>query len=158
MSDEKKAAVTAKSNVTLREITEDTVRNICDLKVSESQTGFVAPNAISIAQAYFSKTAWFRAIYADDTPVGFLMLDKNTEKPEYFLWRLMVDERYQRTGFGYKAMELLIDYVKGLPDATELLTSCVPGEGSPEGFYNKLGFTRTGEMDGAEVVMRLSLK
>ncbi len=158
MSDEKEVVVTPESAVKLREVTEDTVRTICNLKVSETQNRFVAPNAVSIAQAYFSRTAWFRAIYADDTPVGFLMLDKNTEKQEYFLWRLMIDERYQRMGFGYKAMELLIEYVKRLPGATEFLTSCVPGDGSPEGFYNKLGFTRTGEMDGAEVVMRLPLK
>jgi len=157
MSEDKQAEVTPESKVTLREITEETVRTICNLKVSESQNAFVAPNAVSIAQAYFHKNAWFRAIYADDMPVGFLMLDKDTEKPEYFLWRLLIDERYQRMGFGYKAMNLLIEYVKTLPGATEFLTSCVPGEGSPEPFYNKLGFTRTGEMDGEEVVMRLPL-
>ena len=158
MNEQKETVVTPESNVTLREITKDTVRTICNLKVSESQNKFVAPNAVSIAEAYFNETAWFRAIYADDTPVGFLMLYKDTEKPEYFLWRMMIDERYQRMGFGYKAMKLIIEYVKGLPHATEFLTSCVPGDGSPEGFYSKLGFTRTGEMDGSEVVMRLPLK
>ena len=158
MSDKQMTAVTQDSKVTLREVTKETVRTICDLKVSESQNKFVAPNAVSIAQAYFHEVAWFRAIYADDTPVGFLMLHKDTEKPEYFLWRMMIDERYQRMGFGYKAMELLIDYVKGLPKASELLTSCVPGEGSPEDFYNKLGFARNGEMEDDEVVMSLSLE
>ena len=157
MNDQDKTIVTTGSAVSLREITEDTVRTICDLKVADSQQKFVAPNAVSIAQAYFSDKAWFRAIYADETPVGFIMLYKDTEKPEYFLWRMMVDDKYQRIGSGYKAMILLIGYVKTLPDATELLTSCVPGEGSPEGFYRKLGFERTGEMDGIEVIMRLPL-
>ncbi len=157
MIDQNKTAVSTESKVSLREITKDTVRTICDLKVADSQQKFVAPNAVSIAQAYFSENAWFRAIYADESPVGFIMLYKDTEKPEYFLWRMMVDDKYQRMGFGYKAMILLIDYVKTLPDATELLTSCVPGEGSPEEFYRKLGFERTGEMDGIEVVMRLPL-
>lgn len=157
MNDQNKTAVSTESKVSLREITKDTVRMICDLKVAESQEKFVAPNAVSIAQAYFSENAWFRAIYADETPVGFIMLYKDTEKPEYFLWRMMIDDKYQRMGFGYKAMILLIDYVKTLPDATELLTSCVPGNGSPEEFYRKLGFERTGEMDGIEVVMRLLL-
>ncbi len=157
MNDQNKTAVSAGSKVSLREITKDTVRTICDLKVADSQQKFVAPNAVSIAQAYFSDKAWFRAIYADDSPVGFLMLEKDTEKPEYFLWRMMVDDKYQRMGFGYKAMILLIDYVKTLPDTTEFITCCVPGEGSPEGFYRKLGFERTGEMDGIEVVMRLAL-
>ncbi len=157
MSNQDKTIVTTESKVSLREITEKTVRTICDLKVDDSQQKFVAPNAVSIAEAYFSDKAWFRAIYADESPVGFLMFEKDTEKSEYFLWRMMVDDRYQRMGFGYKAMILLIDYVKTLPRATELLTCCVPGDGSPEDFYRKLGFERTGQMDGIEVVMRLPL-
>lgn len=158
MKNDQIQAVTCDSIVALREITKETVRTICDLKVSETQTIFVAPNAVSIAQAYFHETAWFRAIYAGDTPVGFLMLYKDTQKPEYFLWRMMIDERYQRMGFGNKAMGLLIEIVKELPNATELLTSCVPGEGSPEGFYSNIGFARTGELEDDEVVMRLPLK
>lgn len=157
MNKQNETTVTRESVVTLREITEDTVRMICDLKVADRQQKFVAPNAVSIAQAYFSENAWFRAIHAGDTPVGFLMLDKDTRKPEYFLWRMMIDCRYQRMSFGYRAMILLIDYVKTLPGATELLTSCAPGEEGPEEFYRKLGFERTGEMDGIEVVMRLPL-
>ncbi len=92
--------ITRESKVSLKEITAETVRTICSLKVSESQDKFVAPNAISIAQAYFEPMAWFRAIYADDTPVGFIMLEKYTDKPEYFLWRMMITEEYQRMGSG----------------------------------------------------------
>ena len=146
------------SKVSLREVTKDTVRDICRLKVSDQQTNFVAPNAISIAQAYFYEEAWFRAIYADDTPVGFLMLEDNREKPEYFLWRLMIDARYQGMGFGKKAMTLFIDHVKTLPGATELLTSCIPGDLGPEGFYVTLGFERTGVVERDEIVMRLGLE
>jgi hypothetical protein len=57
--------------VSLREITADTVREICRLRVAPGQEGFVAPVAESIAEAYFSPLAWFRAVYAGDTPVGF---------------------------------------------------------------------------------------
>jgi len=149
--------ITRGSKVSLKEITPETVRTICSLKVSESQDKFVAPNAISIAQAYFEPMAWFRAIYADDTPVGFIMLEKNTEKAEYFLWRMMIAEEYQRMGFGDQAMRILIDFVITLPNATELLSSCVPGDGSPEEFYAKLGLKRTGKIDGDEVILRLPL-
>ena len=70
--------------VSLREVTEKTVKEVCWLKVSESQNKFVAPNAFSIAQAYFSKYAWFRAIYADETPVGFLMIHDEPERGDIF--------------------------------------------------------------------------
>ena len=92
--------MTKNSPVTLREITGETVVTICKLKVSPDQEGFVATNALSIAQAHFDPDAWFRAIYADETPIGFVMVDDDIQKKEYFLWRFMIDERYQRMGLG----------------------------------------------------------
>jgi diamine N-acetyltransferase len=145
------------SRVSLREITDETLRSILDLQVAPDQRQFVADNARSIAQAHFSKHAWFRAVYADETPVGFLMLEDQPEKPEYFLWRLMIDARHQGNGFGRRAVELLIEHVRTRPGATELLTSFHQAEGSPQGFYEKLGFTLTGEYEEGEAMLRLPL-
>ena len=145
------------AEVSLREVTKDTVREICGLSVAETQNGFVAENAVSIAQAYFEPKAWFRAIYADETAVGFVMLYDDAETPEYYLWRLMVDGRFQGNGYGRRAIQLLIDYLHTRPNANALLTSYVPGEGSPQGFYSKLGFTETGVVHGIEKEMRLDL-
>ena len=148
-----------KDDVSLREVTGETVVQICKLSntLSEEQQKMVAPNAQSIAQAHFSDKAWFRAIYADETPVGFIMLYDDTEELECFLWRLMVAGPHQGRGYGRKAIELLREYVKVRPGAKELLTSYVPIEGGPEGFYRKLGFEPTGKVEDGEVVMRLSL-
>ncbi len=144
--------------VTLREITKDTVRLICNLRVAPDQEGFVAPNAVSIAQAYFEpEIAWFRAIYADETPVGFVMLEDDPANEAYSLWRFMIDARFQGAGFGCCALELLIAQVRTRPGAKALLTSCVPGNGSPGPFYEKLGFVYTGDEDDGELVMRLEL-
>lgn len=145
--------------VSLREITEDTVIPICKMSdtLSDAQKKMVAHNAVSIAQAHFSKHAWFRAIYAGETPVGFIMLYDNAEEPQYFLWRLMVAGPHQGKGYGDQAVRLLIDYVKARPGAKELLVSCGEGEASPEMFYQKLGFRRNGEMEGDEVVLSLAL-
>ncbi len=145
------------SEISLREIDEDSVRAVCKLSVTEAQTKFVAPNAVSIAQAHFSKHAWFRAIYADDTPVGFLMLEDQPQKPEYYLWRMMVDIRFQGMGFGRKAMVILIEHVRTRPNATELLTSIVEEDGGPQGFYESLGFVLTGEYEDGEAMMSLKL-
>ncbi len=147
------------AEVSLREVTKETVRQICNLSdtLSANQQNMVAPNAVSIAQAYFTKQAWFRAIYAADTPVGFIMLSDDPETPEYYLWRLMIAEPHQGKRYGQRAIELLIAYVKTRPKAKEVLTSYVPIEGGPEGFYRKLGFEPTGEIEDGEVVMRLTL-
>lgn len=150
---------TKESVVTLQEITEEILRPILKLEVSEAQRNFVAPNPVSVAQAYFQRDhAWFRGIYADETPVGFLMLYDDPREPVYFLWRFMIDARYQGMGYGRKAIELLIEHVKTRPAATEIKVSYVPGEGTPGPFYAKLGFVETGEMEGDEVVMALQLE
>ncbi len=143
--------------VELREITGETVRAICRLVVAPDQEGFVAPNAVSIAEAYFEPNAWFRAIYADGEPVGFVMLEDDPAKEEYVLWRLMIADGLQGRGYGKRAVELLIDYVRTRPGATALMTSWVPGDRGPAEFYRKLGFEPTGEIDEGEVVGRLAL-
>lgn len=145
------------AEVTLREITKATVRAIIDLEVADDQTHLVAPNAMSIAEAYFEPRAWFRAIYADDDPVGFIMLFDDPEQPRYYLWRMMVAADHQRKGYGRRALELLVDYVRSRPNANEILVSYVPGEGTPQPFYEAFGFEETGETHGSEVVMRLAL-
>ncbi len=143
--------------VELRPVTAETVREICALQVAPAQRGFVAPNAVSLAEASFEPNAWPRAIYADDVPVGFAMLELDEERSEYHLWRLMIGDGSQGRGYGAAALRLLLDHVRTLPGATHLETSWVPGEGGPEGFYLGLGFQPTGEVDDGEVVGRLEV-
>jgi diamine N-acetyltransferase len=149
--------VGSNAEVTLREVTKDTVYAVCSLQVAEHQREYVAKNAFSIAQAHFEPKAWFRAIYADETPVGFLMLSDDPDAPEYFLWRLMVDAAYQGNGFGRRAIELLVAYVRTRPAASELLVSYHPGSHSPRDFYLKQGFRDTGRVEEGEVVLSLPL-
>jgi diamine N-acetyltransferase len=139
--------------VSLREITGDTVHQICRLSdtLTAPKKFMVAPNAVSIAEAYFEPKAWFRAIYADEVPVGFVMLYDDADEHNYFLWRLMIAGPHHGKGFGRRAMEQLIDYVRTRPGATALETSCGQGPGSPEGFYRRIGFERSGKMFDNEV-------
>lgn len=143
--------------VCLREVTAQTVRAICALDVRPEQRGYVAPNAVSIAQAHFEPRAWFRAVYAGDEPVGFVMLHDDPEKREYFLWRFMIAAEHQGKGYGRAALDLVVDHVRGRPGATALVSSYVPGEHGPRAFYLSYGFVETGEVEEGEVVIRLAL-
>jgi diamine N-acetyltransferase len=143
--------------VTLREITAETLRPILALEVAPTQRNFVAPNAVSIAEAHFHDHAWFRAIYAGDTPVGFVMFSLDPAHDAAYLWRYMIGAEHQGRGFGRRALELTIAQLQTTTDATHVLTSYVPGDGSAGGFYRALGFEETGELEGIERVMRLRL-
>ncbi|MCC6652168.1 MAG: GNAT family N-acetyltransferase [Candidatus Eisenbacteria bacterium] len=143
-------------SVSLREITRDTVRPICRIEVAPEQRRFVASIAASIAEAHFSPEAWFRAIYAGDEPVGFVMLSIVPEKTEYYVWRYLIGIEHQGRGYGRAAMLLVIEHVRSL-GAAELLLGYVPGEGEPRAFYEKLGFAATGAVEDGEIVMALRL-
>ncbi len=146
------------SEVTLQEITKETFREILRLKVSPNQEKFVASNAASLAEALFNPgTAWHRAVYADGVPAGFVMMEIKTAEQKYFLWRFMIDARFQGQGIGRRALELVLAHVRNLPGGTVMETSCVPGEGSPGPFYEKMGFFYTREKEDGELVMRKNL-
>jgi len=146
-------------HVTLEPITRDTVRAVTALDVAPEQRGFVASNAVSLAQALFHEEAWYRAVHADGELVGFVMLEDETLKrpppaaPNVGLWRLMIDHRHQRRGIGREVIRLVLDHARSRPGVQRLLTSYVPGPGSPGPFYLGLGFAPTGEMDGGEIVL-----
>ena len=150
-------------NVTLREITADTVRSVIRLEVAPDQKQFVAPNAVSLAQALFQSEAWYRAIYLDDEPVGFVMVFDESLRPEppaapeIGLWRFMIDARYQGRGIGALALRQVIEHVVAKGLFSSLSVSYVPGEGCPEAFYLGAGFVHTGEVDDGEIVLELAL-
>lgn len=149
---------TDETGVQLREISKDTFRTFCKMQVAESQRALAAPNAVSIAEAYFHRdNAWFRGVYHDETPVGFVMVYDGPVKCQYILWRFMIDEAQQKKGYGKRALELVLDHVRSRPGATELLLSCHRMPGGPEDFYKRFGFEFTGEMWDDERVMRLVL-
>jgi diamine N-acetyltransferase len=150
--------------VTLQEITADTVIAVIKLSVADAQKGFVAPNAVSLAQALFSPDAWYRAIYCGGSPAGFVMLADESQRPDppasprIGVWRLMVDARFQGRGIGRAAMRQVIDAVKARDRFDVLEVSYVPGPGCPEPFYLGLGFRPTGRVEDGETVLELPLR
>ena len=128
-----------------------------DLKVKPEQEDYVAPNSVSIAQKCFDDESWMRAIYAGAVPVGFVLLSERRQVPRYYLWRYMIDAAHQGRGHGKRALDLLVEYVRTLPNATELFVSYAPGPHGPRDFYANYGFVETGREDGGEIEMILEL-
>ena len=143
--------------VELREITFDTVRSICSLEVESDQRDFVAPNALSIAEAHFVPQHWMRAIYADGQPAGFVLTYEDQRSRTYDLWRFMIDASFQRSGVGRRAMQLLLDRWRGL-GASGARLSVVPANTAAISFYESLGFRLTGDEEHGEVIMRFDLE
>ena len=140
---------------------------LMDLRVSKDQEDFVAPNSVSLAQAYDTRAdgrfVQPFGIWDGDVPVGFAMIGHNSEEYEdmaevyrhsYCLWRFMIDQRYQKRGYGRDALKLLLDYIRTFPDGEESLwiTSWEPGNDVAAKLYHDFGFKENGEKDGDEIV------
>jgi diamine N-acetyltransferase len=99
-------------DIHFKRITAQTVVTICKLSetLTPAQRKMVGDNALSIAMAHFSENAWMRAIFADETPIGFILLhfgadyDDGIDCPGVFLWRLMIAGPYQGKGYGERAI------------------------------------------------------
>jgi diamine N-acetyltransferase len=149
--------------VSLRPIDSANRQAVEALRVAPGQERFVSdvPRSLAEAAEYPGAHAQYWAVYDDDTPVGFVMIADEVDDPEYipqFLWKLLIDERYQRRGYGTAVLDLVVEQFRGRPGVEALTTSAVPGEGSPIPFYERYGFERTGEMHDGEVVLRLELR
>jgi diamine N-acetyltransferase len=145
----------------LAELTPDNVRAACDIEVKPEQQKFVAPVVDSLAQAYVHySTVWPRLIIEDDRVVGFVMgnFDPQNEIRAFRagIWRLNIAAGEQGRGYGRFAVEAVAAEARrrGQQRITVLW---VQGDGGPEGFYLRLGFTPTGEVMGGEVVGEMML-
>jgi diamine N-acetyltransferase len=152
-------------SVSLREITSANRAAVEALTVNAAQAEYVAGVAESISEAADTPDArpWYRAVYADDTPVGFIMISDGIAVANpaylgpYFLWRLLIDQRLQGRGYGGAALHLVVEYVRTGPGARVLLTSVVQGPDSPIGFYLRQGFRETGGVHEGELVLEFDL-
>jgi diamine N-acetyltransferase len=150
--------------VSLRPLTASNRQAVEALRVSPSQEQFVSSVADSLREAaeHPDAHALYWAVYAEETPVGFVMIADEVASPDYmphYLWKLLIDERYQRQGFGTATLDLVVEYFRGRPGVEVLSTSAGQGDGSPIAFYERYGFEQTGEAwSDDEVLLRLNLR
>ena len=157
----------------LEKINGKNVWDILKLSVNDEQREFVAANDVSIIEAYTTIAnngyAYPFGIYDEDTPVGFVMIgyDKDDywdDAPgvadnNYNLWRLMIDKRYQQKGYGRKAIELALEFIKTSPcgKAEYCWLSYEPENKVAKELYESFGFAETGDRDGEELIAVLEL-
>jgi len=138
--------------INFREIDRNNIWDILKLKVSEEQMHFVATNAVSIAQAKAQPECVPLAIYDGETPVGFVMYCFDLEEKEYCIYRLMIDSRYQRKGYGRDALQKIIDKIKEDKDHHKILISFEPNNSVAKNLYISMGFVPDGRIIDGELV------
>ena len=145
--------------INFRAITEDNFDAIISMKRPDDEP-FVASNAYSLAQAWLYRDAgdvFPFAIYNDDEPVGFMMLDDGSDEKCLVVWRIMFPVENQNQGYGTAALREIIRLAKKSRKYDFMILGCAPGNDIAEHVYRKLGFRPTGVFAHGEKEMKLDL-
>ena len=136
---------------------DDSNRSDCiKLKVSESQSEYIASNESSLEAAKeHADVARPFVIYADGVAVGFTMFafepDYEDPNDRYWLWRFMIDEKYQGRGYGKEALNNIVTYFRE-NGATNIRLSTKESNVNAIRLYKSVGFRPTAEaLDGGTV-------
>lgn len=141
--------------ITLKEIDRNNFWECIELEVDESQIGFVTSNAVSIAQAKVQVECIPVAIYKDSTMVGFAMYCIDEDDSEYWIYRMMIDKRYQGYGYGKEALSKLIDIIKDDKNHNKIFLGVELNSNKAVNLYKSFGFYFNGQVFGKEHIMRL---
>ena len=147
--------------ITLRAITEENFIDAFNLKLAPGQERFVSHPVRSLAQAYvYREQCQPFGIYEGDTMVGYVMVIYDYDIPEYDIWHMMIDESYQRRGYGSAALDLVLDYIKTKPfgSSNRVTLTCNRDNIQALKLYKSKGFIETGAEDEDEIELSWTLK
>jgi len=145
----------------LVELSAATIVAVNAMSLKPGQEQFLAPTSYAVAAAVINPaTAWQRVVLDENEVVGFVSANFDPEAPqEHFrsvLWRINVDADDQGRGVGRFAVEELLDEARrrGMDHVNVIYEA---GEGGPEAFFRRVGFTPVDETEFGEVVAEVRL-
>ena len=146
--------------VKIRPITEENFLDAFRLALAPGQEEVVSHPIRSLAQAYvYRDQCQPFGIYAADHMVGYVMVIYDQDVPEYDIWHMMIDKEEQGRGYGSKALDEVLDYIRTKPfgDSNRIALTCNKNQPIARRLYEKKGFRATGNEDGDELELALTL-
>ena len=130
--------------IKLEEITKENFHKVISLKVADDSK--LSSNLFFIAQLKIYPEWISSAIYYNDIVVGLMIYEIDHTYKQYIIRILMIDEKYQRNGYGTKAMEAIIKIFKQRKEYKNIILSVFNTDTGTIDFYKKLGFEFNGEV------------
>lgn len=138
-----------------KEITRENFWECIELSVAEEQAGFVASNAVSIAQSKVQLECIPLAVYDDELMVGFIMYCIDEDDGEYWIYRIMIDRQYQSKGYGKETLKKLLEVIKEDKSRNKIFLGVSKENTYAVRLYKSFGFDFNGQVFGKEHIMRL---
>ena len=145
--------------VELRAITEENFIDAFNLKLATGQENFVSHPIRSLAQAYvYREQCQPFGIYAEGKMVGYVMVIYDYDIPEYDIWHMMIDESMQGRGYGSKALDRVMEYIRTKPfgDSNRVALTCNKQNPIARKLYESKGFRATGMEDEDEIELAMT--
>jgi diamine N-acetyltransferase len=145
----------------LVELSAATIVAVNNMSLKPGQEQYLAPVSYGIAATVVNpQTSWQRVVVDGDEVVGFVSANFDPDEPqEHFrsvLWRINVDADDQGRGVGRFAVAQLLQEARtrGM-DHVDVIYEA--GDGGPELFFKRVGFTPVGETEYGEVIAEIRL-
>lgn len=140
--------------IQLKEINEDNFEQCLQLHTSAIDDGFVDSVERSLAEAWllYDGARPF-AIYDDAVMVGYVSMYIGDNNPQII--NFLIDDRFQKRGYGTAAGKLCIDYLCTNYGAKRISLPVKPENIAAQQFWLRLGFQLTDDMESGYQYMRL---
>ena len=138
--------------IRLAPVTEENWMEVASLSVRDDQKGFLAPALGIIARGYVYRdcNAKVYAVMDNDTVVGAALVRDFTDEPlGYDLQQFMIDQRYQRRGFGSAALALILETLRAEGRFGRVEVCVSKDDQAAIRLYRRHGFTDSGYSDAA---------
>lgn len=143
----------------LEELSASTIVAVNNMSLKPGQEEFLSPVSYGVAATVVNpQTSWQRVVLDDDEVVGFVSANFDPDFPqEHFrsvLWRINVNADEQGRGVGRFAVDQLLAEARsrGMNHVDVIYEA---GEGGPQAFFDRVGFSPVGETEYGEVIAEI---
>lgn len=145
--------------ISLKIIDQNNWEDCINLKLKQEQQGFIASNLYSIAESKFLPYMDIKSIYCEEKLIGFAMYGIDSDDHNYWIYRFMIDERFQGQGYGKYAMKLIIEDIRSRNDCTDVIwLGYQPENEQARRLYASVGFEEVGMAPWGEMLAKYNFK
>ncbi|ENN88880.1 spermine/spermidine acetyltransferase [Rhizobium freirei PRF 81] len=140
--------------VTLERVTREDYQPVLSLRPHDHQTSYVASNEESLEEAEENPACVPLIIRVEGEPVGFAMYALDEDDGNYWIYRLMIDGRFQGRGYGRAALIQIVSLLAEIPECLRVVLGVHPENEKARRLYEHVGFRLTDDVINGELVMR----
>ncbi|HEL2376941.1 GNAT family N-acetyltransferase [Streptococcus suis] len=146
--------------IRLELVNKDNFEAVLQVQLAPEDQRRVASVEYSLAQAWLYKDSGMilpYAVVSGRKVVGFAMLSIEPKDNSYYLWRLLIDKKYQNQGFGKEVIRQVLRRAKDDQQCHKVTVNYVIGNHKMRYILEKLGFQSVG-LEGQEMKMELIIR